>query len=344
VGRSVPRAGGLKGETGGVDELPAGHRVRRPRPADVPVIHELVAAVDTTVIGGPDTTAADITDELAEPGFDPERDGWLVHDAAGRLVGWGWACQKAGSENVDVDVYVRPDEEPVGAWLWRAVLRRADELAAGSGHTGAVVDAPVFRGDERKRAALAARGFTVATTFHRMRVDHSGPLPRPPAPPGVTLRAGPGDAALREAAHRVHHQAFAGHFGFVPRTFAEWADELESATTHDWRLLRLAAVDGVPAAMLLGNNQFVADENCGYIRVLGVLPAYRGRGLATYLLRSAFADDSHLGRAGTCLHVDANNSTPALDLYCRAGMRPVLVIDVWRRLSRLGDAATLLPG
>jgi hypothetical protein len=29
--------------------------------------------------------------------------------------------------------------------------------------------------------------------------------------------------------------------------------------------------------------------------------------------------------------VDTNNTTPALRLYESVGMRPVLVIDVWRR-------------
>lgn len=37
------------------------------------------------------------------------------------------------------------------------------------------------------------------------------------------------------------------------------------------------------------------------------------------------------GRAGTILHVDSNNTTPALSLYESVGMRATLVIDVWRR-------------
>ena len=58
---------------------------------------------------------------------------------------------------------------------------------------------------------------------------------------------------------------------------------------------------------------------------------YRGRGLARLLLERAFARDAAAGRAGTLLHVDTANTTPALDLYLSVGMRAVLAIDMWHR-------------
>lgn len=63
---------------------------------------------------------------------------------------------------------------------------------------------------------------------------------------------------------------------------------------------------------------------------VAVLPSARGRGLAKLLLLQAFADDHRRGRRGTILHVDSNNVTPAVGLYERVGMRPVLAIDVWQ--------------
>jgi len=92
--------------------------------------------------------------------------------------------------------------------------------------------------------------------------------------------------------------------------------------------------------MVLGNDQFVADEGCGYIARVAVVEAARGRGLAKLLLRQAFAADAAKGRRGTILHVDTNNPTPALGLYERVGMRPVLVIDVWRRSLTASDATS----
>jgi ribosomal protein S18 acetylase RimI-like enzyme len=82
------------------------------------------------------------------------------------------------------------------------------------------------------------------------------------------------------------------------------------------------------------SDEFVEDENCGYIGWLGVLEEARGKGLAKFLLRDAFHADAMNGRTGTILHVDTNNPTPALGLYLSVGMRATLVIDLWRlRLS-----------
>src|SRR5690349_3748984 len=74
--------------------LPVGYRVSRPSLAAAVEIYDLVAACDTAVLGKPDVTPDDIVDELVEPGFVPETDGWLVHDADDQLVGYAWACRK----------------------------------------------------------------------------------------------------------------------------------------------------------------------------------------------------------------------------------------------------------
>ena len=58
-------------------------------------------------------------------------------------------------------------------------------------------------------------------------------------------------------------------------------------------------------------------------------PEARGRGLAKYLLRHAFAVDAAAGLDGTLLHVDTNNPTSALGLYESVGMRPVWTGELW---------------
>lgn len=64
--------------------------------------------------------------------------------------------------------------------------------------------------------------------------------------------------------------------------------------------------------------------------MLGVVEEYRGRGLAKFLLRDAFALDTAAGRTGTILLVDTNNPTPALGFYLSVGMLPTLIVDGWR--------------
>lgn len=307
--------------------LPPGHTWRRPTPDDAEGFYALVAAHNTAVVGFADFTLDDARDQLTEPGFDPSVDGWLVHDAAGALVGFGWTFGNGDSDQVEGEVIAGDDD--VADWLFGVVEERADEIVAALGHDGARLGINVYRDHVAQQARAEARGYRPATTFHRMRIDHDGPVEPFELPPGVEIAVGPGDGALRREAHAVLMASFADHFGWVQLPFDEWHARVDSAASDDWSQLKVAYVDGVPAAMLLGHNGFVADEDCGYVRNVGVLPEYRGRGLARLLLREAFVDDARRGRQGTLLHVDTNNTTPALGLYLGSGMRPVLAVDVW---------------
>jgi ribosomal protein S18 acetylase RimI-like enzyme len=306
------------------------HTIRRPRVDDAAAIHELVATCDTAVIGAPDSTLEDIADELVEPGFDRDRDAWLAHDAGGRLDGWAWACRNGDSDLVDVEVIVRPGVSGLDGELWPAVLTRAAELGEERGHDAVTLHVGVYRNDEAKRARVQALGFGPGTSYHRMRIDHHGPVEPPAALPGLTLHPGE-DEEVRREAYRVHQEGFAEHFGFVPVSYEQWYERRQASSATDWSQLTLARLGGRPAAVLIGNNQFLSDENCGYVATLAVLPEHRGRGLGRFLLRHAFAADAARGRKGTILHVDSNNTTPALGLYESAGMRLVMAIDVWQR-------------
>lgn len=309
-------------------DLPEGVRSRRPTTDDAEAIFTLVAAHNTSAIGFADFALDDAHDHLTGPGFDPSVDGWIVE--RDRLaVGYGWACRNGDSDIVDIDVTALDDQ--VAAWLFARVLTRAGQIAVETGHEQAHVDMWIYRADEAQRARAAALGFAPATTFHRMRIDHDGTVSDSLAPDGVVLHPGPGDERLRRDAHAVLTSSFADHFGFVRRSYEEWHDRIESSATGDWSQLRVAYVDGEPAAMLLGSDLFVGDEGCGYINNVGVMANARDRGLAKLLLRQAFAGDVRRARKGTLLHVDTNNPTPALGLYLSVGMRVVLVADVWRR-------------
>lgn len=312
--------------------LPAGLTWRRPgAPEDeAPAVFALVAACNEAVIGIADWTLDDAVEQLGEPGFDPAHDGWLVHDREGTLV--GFACvQHEGDDQVGAELFATGDD--VAVWLLDRITERADELARAAGHGGATIMFGVYREDDARRALLAGHGYEPATTFHRMRIDHGATAPpAPPVPPAdVLIRQGPGDDAFRRTAHEIKETSFGDHFGYVVEHFDRWHAQVEASPLRDWEQLWVAEVAGQPAAMLHANDCFVADAACGYVSHVGVLPEHRGRGLAKLLLRTAFAADASRGRAGTILHVDTNNLTPALDLYLGLGMRPVLVIDAWRR-------------
>ncbi len=313
--------------------LPAGHTARAPRADDVDVraLYELVRDYTTAVTGAADYTVDDARDELTEPGFEPDRDGRFVLDADGRLVGNAFVHCKGDSDLVDIDV-VAPGTE-VRRWLVGWALARAEEAGRAAGHREITVDHGCYRADEPLRETLAEHGFHIATTYHRMRIDHVGPHPAPAPPHGVVLRVVGDDDTLRRAAHAVYTTSFAEHFGFTAEPYEDWVARRARRPAFTWSNLWLAELDGTPVGVLECDDRF-AEEGSGYVAELGVVPAARGRGVAKFLLRHAFAVDAAAGRAGTLLHVDTDNVTPALDLYESVGMRPVLVIDAWRAVVK----------
>lgn len=307
---------------------PIGYSVRPPTKADAEAILALIAARNIEAVGFADFTLDDMVDELTEPGFDPETDGWLVH-SGDTVVGYGTVFGRGDRKLLDIEV-VSP-ERVVGEWLLAQVERRAAEIGREYGQSEVLLDSGVYRSDAAKRLLLGDHGFAAGTSYHRMRIDHDGPVEPPEIPADVVLRRGAPDDATRRAAHELHMATFDGQFGFVWRPYDEWHAAREAWSAFDWSQLTVAEVDGRPVAFVENTSEFVEDTDCNYIGRLGVLEEARGRGLAKFLLRDAFANDAMAGRAGTILHVDTNNPTPALDLYLSVGMKAILVIDVWRR-------------
>jgi GNAT superfamily N-acetyltransferase len=308
--------------------LPSSYTVRPPAKEDAQAFLELVSDYNTSVVGFADFTMEDAEDQLSEPGFEPETDGWLVFDAD-RLVGYGAVFGKGDHRQVDLDLVTT--DLTVEAYLLERILARAAEFGRLYGHSSVQLDAVNYRADAARAERLSSKGFRPGTTFHRMRIDHAGPVAAPEIPAGVTVRRGAPDEASRRAGHAVLNESFTGQFGFTPRSFEEWHAAQENFSAFDWSQLTLLELDGEVVAMRSSTNQFVDDENCGYIGRLGVLEKARGKGLAKFLLRDQFALDAAAGRAGTILHVDTNNPTPALGVYLSVGMQPTLVMEVLRR-------------
>ena len=299
---------------------------RPPQLDDDRDIFALVCAYNEAIVGIPDYTLEEVRDELSRPHFVPDTDGWLVHDGD-RAIGYAVAELTPDSDRVAIDVLSL--DADVAAWLLDRAVERAREVGRERGHPRVTVDHSTYRDDEQLHRLLAQRGFSAATSFYRMRIDHHGPVDEPVMPPGVGLRSCAEGDAVRRAAHDVREESFVEHYGHTAEPYEEWVTSLEYRTSFSWEHVRLAEDDGEPVGMIRVSDQFVEDERCGYVAQIGVLPSARGRGIAKAMLRSAFAADAARGLDGTLLHVDSSNTTPALGLYQSVGMRTILVIEAW---------------
>jgi ribosomal protein S18 acetylase RimI-like enzyme len=304
---------------------------RRVGPDDLDDVCDVIAECDLATVGFVDFTRDEIAVDLAKATI--ESTGW--YDGQGALVGYGWLQRTERTNQVEIDVYVRPSFDPgLGHTMVAQLEHRAGELAAEAGHAEPWVGANVYRQDTRTRDCLRAAGFSKQTTFTRMRIDLDPARPPELPPSDVSVRRIVEEADLR-AAHEIEEAAFLEHYGNVPISYESWLDRLLDRG-EDFRHVYLAELDGTPVGLLTSTRQFEEDEDAGYVRTLGVLPSARGRGVGTALLRDCFARAHREGRVAVLLHVDVANVTGALRVYESVGMRAVLEIDAWAKGERAG--------
>ncbi|WP_410787540.1 GNAT family N-acetyltransferase [Kribbella sp. C-35] len=320
---------------------------------DAELIAKRSASYASALLGFPKHSPEDVANYLRDPGINLASDAWVVLDPDGAFAGSATAVPITGGTHLNVDILStnpivldwlltqaehraravaaeRSQARAVGPEAGRSQTREVDQEARAVGDE-VVVRVGVIRQDRVLPGVLAAHGFTVGTSTHRMRITFDGPVPAPAVPEGVVVRRGAPDEAIRRAAHSVLMKAFADQPGTLPRPFEDWAASRESRSTFDWSQVTVVEVDGRAVGMTECNHNFVTTDNCGYVGRLAVIPSARGRGLAKFLLRNAFATDAAAGRTGTILHVDAANPTPAVALYTRAGMHPDLTSDIWTK-------------
>ncbi|WP_200305399.1 GNAT family N-acetyltransferase [Streptomyces adelaidensis] len=304
--------------------LPPGLTVRPATLDDAERVCALLNEIDVLEIGRAETEVAEVRADLKHPEADLERDSWLLFDGD-RLVGYGLMWDESGGERIDMDHYALPGQ-PLGALhLFDLMEARAAERAAANGAERAVVHLHLNIAPTTDLDALRGRGWRTVRRYHVMDRSVSPTEPLPTPPPGVTLRPCATEPDRRQA-HALLQAAFADHFDFQPRTYEQWLDDID-AETVDWSLVWLVRVDGLgDAAALRSRND---RTGMAWIAGIGVLREARGRGLGSLLLRHTFGHYASLGRDRIGLGVDTDNSTGALSLYERHGMKLDFAVATW---------------
>ncbi|MFC0435967.1 GNAT family N-acetyltransferase [Kutzneria buriramensis] len=284
--------------------LPDGYRTERPAPTDVAEILDLVRASDIAALGYPDVEEHEVAGVLAGP----DNDRWLVRDAGGRLVGWGfvempgWFCE----------AYARPGEDaPVQEVLIDLLLAGIAERVEGP----VIVRAGAIPSEEQYVKVLTGAGFELERQQARMSRPLTGDE-RPEPAAGYRVRAA--TAEELPACNDVLRTAF--------------ADDVDYAATPGLVLEEclVAEADDERAGVLLSTAP-AEDTNEGWVKWLGVRPEHRKRGVAAALLSTAIAANSVLGRPSIGLGVNTSSATRAFDLYERLGFVTVYRSNIYRR-------------
>lgn len=294
-------------------DLPEGYTTRPATPGDVRACLALGIAVDVEEYGEPDWDESDVRDDWARERFDMTRDTWLAYAPDGALHGFGQTWDKSPHALVVADAYAHPEGPDLYPWLVGRIVSRATEHAEVAG--GTAVHVYNSEPNARRAAALRAAGFEVCRVFRRMVVDFDGPVPSPSPGPGVVIRRATDED--HPLVWELLRESFAEHFDYVPEPYDAWHARMVGSDSYRPGCWWLAEVDGVPAGVLVGQRH---DEN-GWVKSLGTLPSARGRGVGTALLLTAFQAWQAEGVPRVGLGVDSDNSTGAMGLYERIGMR-----------------------
>ena len=224
-----------------------------------------------------------------------------------------------------------------GAIMWldlrgpdvAALTEELERRAVGRAKPDGVIRAFANARDEDRAALFSSRGYQPIRASFRMEIDLDGRTFEPRLERGFSIRSAVDDEDT--LLHDLGQRSFADHWGFVPSPLAEWQHWMRNIGRYDPTLWFVGELEGQPVGVALCRPTYNGDPNGGWVSTLGVLPEYRGRGLGTALLTHVFAEFQHRGRSRVGLGVDAENTTGAVRLYERAGMRVVRRWTTWEK-------------
>jgi mycothiol synthase len=299
-----------------VRSLPAGYQVRPAAFEDLSHVAAMIASADLVDVGESDFTEQMLRDDWRRPELDLATDTWvLTRDR--EIAAYGYLLARDRGRQLDGYGLVHPTHRGrgLGTYLVLKAERRAQEQAATVPlHEEIVLHSGVLGSDEPAHRLLERHGYRVARYFWRMSIELPEVVDAPEPPIGIAIHPfRQGDAG---PVHTAFEEAFSEHWGWVRRTFEDWATHRLDPERFDPALWSVAVEGDEVVGALAG----AVDGNEGWVETLGVRVPWRGRGIGEALLRRSFATFSARGIRLVSLFVDAENETGATRLYERVGM------------------------
>ncbi|MGY1607227.1 GNAT family N-acetyltransferase [Geodermatophilus sp. SYSU D00700] len=317
--------------------LPDGFTVRPLTLDDADAAAGLLAAAEAVDGTGEHEDADDLTEWWGSDLVDLARDGRAVVTAEGRLAGWATSIvSRGGREALRIWAEGRVAPEFRGRGIGRALL--AWQVRRGTAQHAEVAPAglpgrlvvSVWPAMTSLGSLLQRTGFEVERLFATMERPLTD-LPGVSPPAGVELV--PFDGNRDDEVRRAHNVAFADHHGSTERDEQAWRTWFTGvkAFRPDLSVLALAdgAVTGYALAYVYDADTRATGVRTSHLGQIGVLPAARGRGVASAVIAAALAAAAAGGCDRAALDVDTENTTGAFALYERVGFRVVRTSHSW---------------
>lgn len=282
--------------------------VRAARMDEVEATAELLNEHSRQLHGVDDQPASELRQYWESPDVDFERDVLVAEASDGSLV--GYADLGAQGEHVWLDVRGR-EPEPLRALLDEIEARAAEKKP------GAKLIGYTSESDQVVLDLYEQAGYRVTRHSYRMEFSLAGGPPEPEWPDGFAVRTF--RLGEEERVYEAHMSSFADTWMFEREPFELWSHWFLKDTAFDpslWFLIEAGDELAGIALTRVSEN----EPDLGWVRILGVTPEFRQRGLGQALLRHTFAEHASRGLERVGLGVDAQNPTGAVRVYERAGM------------------------
>ncbi|HET9915199.1 MAG TPA: GNAT family N-acetyltransferase [Anaerolineales bacterium] len=315
--------------------LAPGLNLRAAQWADLEPVTQLILEVCTA---DGDPTVAVTSEELARewksPGFELEKNAWVVETTDGRIVGYEEFYNRHVHAFLMGDGYVHPEYHGlgIGTTMLRAVeLRARAEMKLAEPDLRVFIRNGMMAGDTVARQMHEAEGYRQIRFSWHMEIKLEE-APRLPAwPDGIELRPFVMEQH-NHAVYEAHEEAFSDHWGHTPGTFEHWQHNVSGRDDLD-PTLWFIAWDGDRIA---GYSLCRYRMGHGWVGTLGVRRPWRKRGLGEALLLHSFCEFYRRGMKTIGLGVDAQNPTGATRLYKKAGMYVAAEYVIYEKELRPG--------
>ena len=292
------------------------------RPAQWTDLHAVAKLIYDVCEADGDTTVAVTPDELKlewqNPGFELERDAFLVETKDGRVVGYEEFVNSYEHAFLQTDGYVHPEFKGrgIGTTLLRVIEERArEDMALAVPDVRVSLRSGIDNRDPSSHDLHRNEGYQPLRYHWRMEIKLTE-APKPVTfPKGIELRP----FVREEHAHAVldaQNETFRDHWGSHDVSFERWEHGKFGRADFD-PTLWMIAWDGDQIA---GFSQNRYRMGIGWIGTLGVRRPWRKRGLGEALLLHSFGEFYRRGMTTIGLGVDAQNPTGATRLYQKVGM------------------------
>jgi ribosomal protein S18 acetylase RimI-like enzyme len=312
--------------------------MRPATPDDRDLLYNLSHAYDLWQYGRDQYTREDVHTIFAGPNVDLEHDTCLVFEREGRLVG-SLFLEAYQSARFLALIRLHPkysDPRPGDFLLALAEKRARARMVQAAPAARVTLECWAPTTDLAALTRFEQAGFQQVRRHWRMEIALDREPASPVWPEHLDVRP---FVPARDgyAVYRAMDAAFTDHWGHVSHTFEQWQHWSEQRADFDPGLW-LIAWEG---EQVVGGSLCVLAEQWGWVSTLGVIRAWRRRGLGMALLEHSFGEFYRRGLRRAGLDVDSQNLSGAVRLYHRAGMHVACETITCEKELRAGGAPSI---